>query len=62
MKSPDLLNLVTAHCNDVCEKLSWVDWKIQRYSRGYTFCCPVNSISSFIPQVPDLGEVGLLDL
>jgi hypothetical protein len=48
-------------CEDVCDQLSWVTWKVTDMRLGYTYCCDVASFSKAVPYAPNLGSLPLLD-
>jgi len=47
-------------CEDVCDQISWVDWKVTDVRLGYTYCCTVESFAKALPYAPQLGDLPLL--
>ena len=47
-------------CNDVCDQLLWVKWKVRDIKQGYTYCCDVESFRKAVPYAPNLGSLPLL--
>ncbi|XP_068226188.1 uncharacterized protein [Palaemon carinicauda] len=54
-EAPELL------CQDLCSSLAWLDFDFGDLGHGYTYCCTVADLRAAIPNVPDLGDVDLLD-
>jgi len=48
-------------CEDICDQLSWITWKVRDMRLGYTYCCDVASFHKALPYAPDLGNLPLLD-
>ena len=48
-------------CADVCNQITWMTWP-NRFdiSRGYMFCCSVQSLRNVVAHAPNLGNLNLL--
>ena len=48
-------------CADVCNQITWITWP-NRFdiSRGYMFCCSVQSLRNVVAHAPNLGNLNLL--
>lgn len=48
-------------CDDVCGQITWVTWS-NRFdvTKGYMFCCTVQSLRNVVPYAPNLGDLPLL--
>ena len=47
-------------CNDVCSKLSWLQWDQKDIKKGYSYCCEVNDFRSTVKFLPQFTVSGLL--
>jgi len=47
-------------CNDVCSKLSWVQWDQKNIEKGYSYCCEVDDFRSTVKYLPQFTVSGLL--
>lgn len=48
-------------CDDVCSQITWAPLSNRLdITKGYTFCCTVQSLRNAIPHAPNLGNLPLL--
>jgi hypothetical protein len=47
-------------CNDVCSKISWLQWDEKEVEKGYSYCCDVNDFRSTVKTLPDFEVTSLL--
>ncbi|GFG38326.1 hypothetical protein Cfor_01737 [Coptotermes formosanus] len=47
-------------CNDVCSKISWLQWDQKNTTKGYLYCCDVNDFRSTVKTLPEFTVSGLL--
>jgi hypothetical protein len=47
-------------CEDLCDQVPWVTWKVTDVRLGYTYCCDVASFYKAVPYAPNLGSLPLL--
>jgi hypothetical protein len=48
-------------CNDVCSKISWVQWDQKNITKGYSYCCEVDVFRSTVKYLPQFPVRGLLN-
>ncbi|XP_066941245.1 uncharacterized protein [Macrobrachium rosenbergii] len=61
INNPHITEAPAHLCADLCSSLTWVDFDFGDLGHGYTYCCKVADLRAAIPNVPDLGDVDLLD-
>ncbi|KAI9550132.1 hypothetical protein GHT06_020089 [Daphnia sinensis] len=56
INNPHLDRVVPADilCPDVCNRIPWMNWKLNDISKGYMFCCTAEELRKAIPFAPDL--------
>ena len=64
INNPHLATVTAADvfCTDVCDQIiTWQTWP-NRFdiTRGYMFCCSVQSLANVVPHAPNLGNLNLL--
>jgi hypothetical protein len=47
-------------CNDVCSKISWLQWDQKNIEKGYSYCCDVDDFRSTVNTLPEFTVSGLL--
>ncbi|GFG35692.1 hypothetical protein Cfor_12773, partial [Coptotermes formosanus] len=47
-------------CNDVCSRLSWLQWDQKNIEKGYSYCCDVDDFRSTVKTLPQFTVSGLL--
>jgi len=50
-------------CTDVCKQISWITFKIDNITAGYTYCCEVKQLYHALPMLsrfPDPGNLRLM--
>lgn len=47
-------------CNDVCSKISWLQWDQENIKSGYSYCCDVDDFRSTVTTLPEFEVSGLL--
>ncbi|XP_069679728.1 uncharacterized protein [Periplaneta americana] len=47
-------------CQDICSKLSWLQWDQKNIQKGYSYCCDVNELRSKIDTIPDFTVSSVL--
>jgi hypothetical protein len=47
-------------CNDVCSKISWVNWDRKNIAKGYCYCCEVDDFRSTVKFLPQFTVSSLL--
>lgn len=63
INNPHLTTITGADvfCADVCNQLTWMTWTNRfEISKGYMFCCTVESLSNVVAHAPNLGNLNLL--
>lgn len=48
-------------CPDVCGQITWLTWKPTDVSRGFSYCCSIQSFNNVYNVLPNLNVVGLLN-
>ncbi|XP_069945785.1 uncharacterized protein [Cherax quadricarinatus] len=60
VNNPHLTTAPTRLCDDLCDRLTWINFDISDLVHGFTYCCTVDDLRQAVPHVPDLGDVELL--
>ncbi|XP_057378510.1 uncharacterized protein LOC130700475 [Daphnia carinata] len=63
INNPHLTTITGADvfCADVCNQLTWMTWTNRfEISKGYMFCCTVDSLRNVVAHAPNLGNLNLL--
>lgn len=48
-------------CDDVADKIKWIEWEVHNIEKGYMYACEVGSFTKEVTELPDLTTVkGLL--
>lgn len=47
-------------CEDICNEISWVNWKRDKYDKGYTYCCKIDDFRQAFPDLPKFQTKKLL--
>lgn len=47
-------------CDDVCSKISWLQWDQKNIGKGYSYCCHVDDFRSTVSSLPEFKVSGLL--
>jgi hypothetical protein len=47
-------------CEDVCSKISWLQWDQKNITKGHLYCCDVNDFRSTVDTLPQFTVSGLL--
>ncbi|PSN57821.1 hypothetical protein C0J52_04397 [Blattella germanica] len=47
-------------CQDVCSKVSWLQWDQTNIAKGYSYCCEVNDFRSKVDTLPQFTVTSLL--
>lgn len=47
-------------CENICDKISWINWNADNLTAGFSYCCDVNDLSVYVNEIPDLHVLGLL--
>nr|CBG22733.1 northern shrimp nuclease [Pandalus borealis] len=61
INNPHITTAPEPLCTDICSSLTWLDFDFGDLVHGYTYCCSVADLRAAIPNVPDLGDVDILD-
>lgn len=49
---------VESLCSDVCGSFGWANVNFADYSKGYTYCCTVQTLMAAVPGIPSEAAVG----
>ncbi|XP_076061437.1 salivary endonuclease-like [Oratosquilla oratoria] len=47
-------------CADICDQVSWVDWRRENFAGGYMYCCRPGDLHLRVPHAPALTNATLL--
>ncbi|GFG38327.1 hypothetical protein Cfor_01738 [Coptotermes formosanus] len=46
-------------CNDVCSKISWLQWDQKDTEKGYSYCCDVDDFRSTVKTLPQFTRANV---